>query len=106
MGQHNFMDKLSNAHLVTPGQVDLIPGTGYMRGWGTTTGNSLQGWGVGALFLNVSTGVLSKNSGTSTAATWVSLGAVDAANTWALLQTFTLGLTSAAPIIATAGGVI
>lgn len=44
---------------------------GYMIGWGTTIGNSVQGWAPGALFINTATPFkLSVNVGSITSATW------------------------------------
>jgi hypothetical protein len=75
MSTHNIYDKLENGHAPATGQIMYIPGTGYMRGWGTTAGNGVQNWAPGALWTKVTATTnetaLYINIGTSSAASWV-----------------------------------
>jgi hypothetical protein len=73
MSIHNFQDKLELAHLKDTGRTLYSPTYGYMLGWGTTVGNSLQGWAPGALFLDLNAAAgaqLNINTGTATTASW------------------------------------
>lgn len=82
---------------------------GRMIGWGTVIGLGLQGWAPGAIFFDLDASAGARvlyNAGSTTAASWKTMGTTDAANTWAALQTFTLGLTSNALVTVSAGGVL
>lgn len=98
MSLHNMYDKLNRAQLPTTGQMLNVPGVGVLLGYGTTVGNSIQGWAKGALFLDVDAATGAQfwiNVGTSATASWKGITSLDAANTWALLQTFTTGINTA-----------
>lgn len=109
MSLHNFFDKLARSRLKDEGQTLFVPTYGYMLGWGTTVGNSLQNWAPGALFLDLDAAAGSRfliNEGSAITASWKTLSALDAANTWAALQTFTLGAAITSADLLTVGGII
>lgn len=106
---HKVMSLLAQGQLTDTGQILNVPTYGFFLGWGVTVGNSVQGWAKGALFIDAdaSSGAqLQINVGSNTAASWKAISSQDAANTWAALQTFTLGLTSNELVTVSVGGVL
>lgn len=97
---HAFYELISRGELPATGAGLYQPNgaaavQGYMIGWGTTPGNGIQGWAPGAMYWDLDAAAGSRvliNEGSNTAATWVIDNMADAANTWASLQTFTVGL--------------
>lgn len=82
---------------------------GRMIGWGTVIGLGLQGWAPGAIFFDLDASAGARvlyNAGSTTAASWKTMGTTDAANTWAALQTFTLGAAITSADLLTVGGII
>jgi hypothetical protein len=70
-GDHNRYARMHDTILPTSGQVDYVPGVGFMKGWGGgESGAGLQGWAPGAKFLNTATGLSVENMGSAVAANW------------------------------------
>ena len=96
MSVSNLPFKLRNMQLPSSDQTFNIPGIGRLLGFGTTVGNGVEGWAPSAVFHDYDAATGAQfwiNVGTITTASWKAITSLDAANTWAALQTFAAGLT-------------
>lgn len=75
MSAHRLYRDLNKARMPTSGQTHWTP-NGFLKGWGTTVGNGIQGWAPSALFQDTDASQGSQvfvNTGTKTTATWTEI---------------------------------
>lgn len=76
MDAHQLYAYLSTAHMPSTGEIFFVAGTGFLMGWGTTPGNSVEGWAPGALYIDTDASGDARvlyNAGTATTAVWTQI---------------------------------
>ncbi len=89
MAPHRTYADLNKARWPTSGQIQLTP-NGYLKGWGTTVGNSIQGWAPGAMFQDTDASQGAQvyvNTGSKTSATWTEIADAGVAGGFAMTGT-------------------
>lgn len=75
MSVHKVPTELRQARFATSGQTFWTP-NGYLKGWGTTVGNSVEEWAPGAIYIDTDASQGAQvyvNTGTKTSATWTEI---------------------------------